>query len=205
VALSRAICAVHGGDALERARAAGRGLLVVAPHLGNWEVLLQFLQLGGPSTVLYRPPRRPAVDALAKGARTRFGMRVVPASHAAVRELLLALRRAETVVVLPDQEPARGSGRFAPFFGAPAWTPVLPHALVQSTDCAVLLGWCLRVPRGFEIGFEVLAPAFRAANIEAALTAMNHAIERRVRAAPAQYQWEYKRFRTRPPGAPPVY
>jgi KDO2-lipid IV(A) lauroyltransferase len=132
-------------------------------------------------------------------------MRVVPASRIGVRELLLALRRAETEVVLPDQEPARGSGCFAPFFGEPAWTPVLPHALVRSTDCAVLLGWCLPVPRGFEIGFETLAPAFRGPGTEAALAAMNHAIERQVRAAPAQYQWEYKRFRTRPPGAPAVY
>jgi KDO2-lipid IV(A) lauroyltransferase len=202
-AILRAITATHGIPAVSAAH--GRGLLVLAPHIGNWEVLLQFLQGLGQCTVLYRPPRQRVLGTLALAGRTRHGLRAVPASTAGVRELLRSLQRGETVVVLPDQEPARGSGRFAAFLGEPAWTSVLPHALTQRTGCAVRLGCCLRTEQGFEIRFDALEPAFLGEDVDIALAAMNRAIEGVVRQAPAQYQWEYKRFRTRPSGLVKLY
>ena len=198
--LARTIRAVHGQELLDEAGHAGRGLLLLAPHLGNWELLLHCVQGQRQCTVLYRTPRQPALAALALRGRTRFGLCAVAVSHAGVRELLQVLRRGETVVLLPDQVPARSGGQSVPFFGQPAWTPVLAHALARRTGCAVLAGCCLRVRGGFELHFATLDRAFHAPDRGPALAAMNRAIEHLVREAPAQYQWEYRRLRAPPKG-----
>jgi KDO2-lipid IV(A) lauroyltransferase len=48
-------------------------------------------------------------------------------------------------------------------------------------------------------------PDFPGTDIERDTRRMNAFIEERVREMPEQYYWVHKRFKTRPPGTPPVY
>ena len=195
-ALTQKVVSSEGGEAIGQALAAGRGLIMLAPHLGNWEVTGPFVARYGPLTVLYQPPRHKRLHEFMLQGRTRTGMRIVPTSRRGVGQLLACLKRGETVGILPDQVPEAGSGaRVVPFFGQPALTMTLVHSLIERTGCVVLLVMAERVPRGFNVRVMEPDPGIYLEAESGSVEALNRSIEAAVRLAPAQYQWEYKRFR----------
>ena len=196
---------VHGADLLQRARAQGRGVLLLAPHLGAWELLNLYLAGTGPGAVLYRPPASAAVEAAIVRSRGALGMGLIRADRQAPRTIIRRLAAGELVGILPDQQPKIGEGVFAPFFGVQALTMTLAPRLAQR--CTVVFGWAERLPggTGFDIHFMEAPAAMYDPDPAVAATAMNAAIEAMVRQAPAQYAWTYKRFSKRPQGEPPLY
>lgn len=201
----RRLLAVEGIEHLERAAQAGKGVLVLVPHFGNWEVLGQFLAARGPLTALYREARQGALAEAALTGRARSGARMAPATRAGVAQLLRSLHAGETLFVLPDQQPDESGGVFADFFGIPAFTPTIVAGLLRRTGSGCVMGACERRRDGFVIRFEATDAALADADPVRAAGALNTAVERLVRRAPEQYQWEYRRFARRPPGAPRLY
>jgi len=198
---------VTGGDRLEEALAAGRGAILAAPHLGAWELVGLYSSLRHRITSLYRPPRLGGLDALMTGARERFGATLVPADAAGVRALLKALRRGELLGILPDQEPRYGNGVFSPFFGLPAYTMTLLARLAQQSGAPVFIAYAerLTVGRGYRLHYLPLAPMPADTAVEDITAAVNAGVEACVRRLPQQYQWSYKRFKTRPDGEARFY
>ncbi|MDR5884814.1 lysophospholipid acyltransferase family protein [Vreelandella janggokensis] len=190
------ILAVHGRDKLDNARAEGRGVIVLAPHFGNWEVLNFWLSNHFPFTAMYEPPKMAALDPVIRQGRERMGAQLVPTNPRGVAALLKALKRSEAIGILPDQEPDWGSGVFAPFFGRDAYTATLLPKLVARTQARVVTGIALRVPgKGFEIHFlDADERVYDPDDIQSA-TGVNASVEAAIALAPAQYQWEYKRYR----------
>jgi KDO2-lipid IV(A) lauroyltransferase len=193
---------VRGREVVDRARAAGRGVLYLTPHLGCFEVSAQIASTWAPITVLYRPPRKAWLGELAQ-ARLRAGLRIAPATIGGMRPLLRALRNGEAVGMLPDQAPSAGEGVWAPFFGRPAYTMTLPARLVELTGALIVLAFAERLPRGrgYVLHLQALDEALPADPVAAA-TRINRAIEDTVRLEPAQYLWGYNRYKT-PAGATP--
>jgi KDO2-lipid IV(A) lauroyltransferase len=198
---------VQGAELLAAARAAGRGVIVAAPHLGNWELLNQWLATQGPIAIVYRPPRQRWLEDLLRRARGHEGVTQVRAEAAGVRQLFRTLKDGGTVGILPDQQPKRGDGEFAPFFGVEALTMTLLPRLAQKAGARVLFGWAERLPQaqGFRIRLTPAPDGIDAPDPATALRALNAAVEACVRLAPAQYQWGYKRYSIRPPGVPARY
>lgn len=200
---------VHGAEHLDVAIAAGRGVIVVAPHHGNWELLNQWLATRAPIAVLYRAPESALGEAFLRRVRRDAAGRVTPvrADPTAIRALLRVLGGGGVVGILPDQQPKAGDGVFVPFFGVPALTMTLVGRLAARTGAAVVLAWCERTgrdPRGaprFAIHVEPADAALADTDPLVATGALNAAIERIARRDPAQYQWTYKRFTLRPPGS----
>ncbi|RMF20031.1 MAG: lipid A biosynthesis acyltransferase [Gammaproteobacteria bacterium] len=177
------------------------GLIVLAPHLGNWEVLGLWLgQTQAQMASLYAPPNQPWLEPFMRQARERSGATLHPTDRRGVLQLSRCLKAGGTVGILPDQEPDFGSGEFAPFFGIPANTMTLAVKLAQKTGARVLAVAALRCPGddGFRIIARSVDESIYAPDLSQALRAMNRAVEALVREAPAQYQWEYKRFKRRP-------
>jgi len=196
----------HNAELIEQALAAGRGLLLLTPHLGCFEVCAQgYAERFGshqPMTALYRPARQAWLRELETYARDRPGLRTAPASLAGVRQMLRALRKGETVGLLPDQVPPQGLGVWAPFYGQPAYTMTLAARLVQQSGAALLLMWGERLPEGRGWRLHVRpAPALPTqADNEDALqlacaTAVNQAMERLIAECPEQYLWGYHRYK----------
>lgn len=198
---------VRGRQLLEEAKAAGKGVIILAPHLGNWEMVGLYLNACGlgPSYQLYQPPDDPQLDALIFKARSRMGATMVATDNKGVAELLRALRAGHIVGILPDQVPGEAGGEHAPFFGHPALTMTLLTRLQQKTGATVVAAFAERVPGGFCLHLRQPDPAIYSVEPEVALAAMNRTVEVLVALAPAQYQWEYKRFRRLPADMPPVY
>jgi KDO2-lipid IV(A) lauroyltransferase len=178
---------------LEAARAAGRGVILLTPHLGCFEAAARAVGRSGPVTVLYKPPRIAALRRLVEAGRVAPGVVPVPASAAGVRGLLRALRRGEAIGVLPDQVPSAGDGEWAPFFGRPAYTMTLPTRLARATGAAVLVtaGERLDGGAGWRVRFEALEG-------DPSPEAINGAMERLIRRMPDQYFWGYNRYKVPP-------
>lgn len=198
---------VDGLEHWEAARAAGRGVLVLGPHIGNWEILGFYLQSLGQITFMYQPPENPAFDLLIRQARCRNGAELAPTNTSGVKAQLRALKRNEMVGVLPDQVPPLESGDFAPFFGIPALTVTMAHKLIQRTGSRVVIVYAKRViaSNDFHIVFEPVAEELYSEDALVSLRGLNQSVENCVRKAPEQYQWEYKRFKKQPDGEKKYY
>ena len=196
-----------GTELLDAAQAAGRGVIVAAPHHGQWELLNQWLAARAPIAIVYRPPRQAWIEDLLRRARGHDGVTQVRAEAAGVRQLFRVLKDGGTVGILPDQQPKRGDGEFAPFFGVDALTMTLLPRLAHKTGATVLFGWAERLPdsAGFRVRLSTAPPEIGAENALAATKALNAGVEACVRLAPAQYQWSYKRYSIRPSGAARLY
>jgi Kdo2-lipid IVA lauroyltransferase/acyltransferase len=192
-----------GAELLQDLLARGRGLVLLTPHMGSFEVSAQaYAERFGrqqPITVLYRPARQAWLRELEETARARPALSTAPANLAGVRLMLRALRRGETVGLLPDQVPPDGMGVWVPFFGRPAYTMTLAARLVQQTGAAVAVLWTERVARGG--GYVVHAqelpvPLPASADDEAASAlAINRSMEAVIRLKPGQYLWGYHRYK----------
>lgn len=177
----------------------GRGLIVAAPHLGNWEIGLNVITATGPTTVLYRPPRQEWLRSVMDQGRVATGARTAPTDMQGIRALMAALRRGEIVAILPDQVPKefRQSGSVpAPFFGHPAPTMTLISKLARKTGAPIIAAYVERRKAGAGFDVRCLRVDDRAydASAEISATAVNDAVETLIRMAPEQYQWTYRRF-----------
>lgn len=183
-----------------------RGVVVLLPHLSNWEMMVAFLAQKGHSVVLYRPPREPRLNDFLLAARARTGMIPVPTSQKGVVRLFKELEKGALTAILPDQQPSKKSGGvFAPFFGIPSYTATLLPKVIRKTGAVVVNGAVVRTQKGFELRFFEAADSLYSENDQEAATAMNQEVEKCIRLAPEQYVWEYKRFRYRPEGEPRFY
>ena len=201
------IAELHGEALFDAALADGRGLIVAAPHMGNWELLNQWLATKIPLAILYRPPESAIGEAFLRRVRANAGGDVeqVRAEAAGVRTLLKRLQKGGVVGILPDQQPKAGEGEFAPFFGKPALTMTLLGRLAARSDARVLFAWCERLPGTspprFALHVEAAPEAVGDADPVRAVTALNAGIEAIARRDFSQYQWTYKRYTLRPPGS----
>jgi KDO2-lipid IV(A) lauroyltransferase len=197
----------EGAELLEALLARGKGLVLLTPHMGSFEVSAQaYAERFGarqPITVLYRPARQAWLRELEETARARPALATAPASLAGVRLLMRALKKGETLGLLPDQVPPEGMGVWAPFFGQPAYTMTLAARLVLQTGAAVAVLWTERLPQG--AGYVVRAQPLpvplpeRAADgsidDEAAAIAINRSMEQVILQRPSQYLWGYHRYK----------
>lgn len=194
---------IDNEDLITQAVASDRGLLILLPHVGNWELFNVLFRRFGTMTALYQPPRVAAMREIMASIRARHGNEIVPTTRKGLTRLYRTLASGGSVVVLPDQVPA--AGEFVKFFGVEALTDPLAVRLIRQTNPLVLGLAIIRTPAG-RFAVRVLpAPEAIHADDAQALCAMNRLVEACVELAPAQYQWEYKRFRERPAGELKVY
>jgi len=191
---------VHNSALIEQARDSGRGILLLTPHLGCFEIAGFYFGQMLPLTVLYRPPRMRGLHSLMVRGRRRGRTELATTDLAGVRKLLRALRRGEAVGMLPDQAPRFGDGVWAPFFGRPAYTMTLSNRLRRETDACVFMVFAERLAKG--AGYCLHIEALDSASLDE--TAINRAVERAIRVCPAQYLWGYDRYKVPRDVLPPA-
>jgi KDO2-lipid IV(A) lauroyltransferase len=198
-------------EAVSQALTEGRGLLVLTPHLGCFEITAQaYAEHFGslkPITALYRPAKQAWLAEMMRQSRNRPGMNTSPATLSGVRQMLRALKKGETVGVLPDQVPPEGMGVWTDFFGRNAYTMTMAAKLVAQTGCAVVLlrGERLGLIQRLQRGCDYIVHATRVppdiehilASGDAAQSsaAVNRLMEQMIMQAPEQYLWGYNRYK----------
>lgn len=191
-----------GWEHIDAARAAGKGVIVIAPHIGCFEMINLYYASQHPFTALYKPPRQPVLEALMLAGRQRGQAKLVPTDLSGVRAQLAALKRHEGIGILPDQVASSGDGVWAPFLGRPAYTPTLTASLQRKTGAAAFFVVAERLSwgRGYHLHVTPVADTYPEDKTEAA-TRINQGVEAAVRRFPAQYLWSYNRHK-RPGSAP---
>lgn len=200
------ILSVDGDQYIREAQAQGRGVILLAPHLGNWEVIGLHCATLGEIVSLYEPPKLRGLGPLIERARQRSGATLVPTNSRGLARLLKSVRGGKISGILPDQAPHDlGSGKNAPFMGNPCFTPTLASNLIHRTGALAVFGFARRVPGGFAVHYFPAEEAIYDRDYGVSLAALNRGVEACVRQCAEQYQWEYKRFRVRPRNGPGVY
>lgn len=190
---------VHNQSILEKALDEKRGVILLVPHLGNWEVLGLYVSALVNVTVMYQPPEMKRVEAIMRKSREKNGVTLAPTNRKGVMTILKVLKAGGFTAILPDQVPDRSSGsEIAPFFGESALTMTLVNSLRKSANCLVIAGYAQRVGSKFDIHFLPAEEQIYSNTDSEALAAMNRTVEKCINNIPEQYQWEYKRFRRIP-------
>jgi len=197
---------VEGEHLLAEAINQDKGILLLAPHLGNWEIVGNYITSRYDLTVMYKPHKMKGLDQLIYKARSSDRLKVVPTNNHGVIALLRKLRNKGIVAVLPDQEPDPSGGIFAPLFGVKALSPVIASRLINKTNSAAIGAFCLRLPHGrYKVVFQQADPLIYSDDAYESIKGLNLSVEQFISSAPEQYQWEYKRFSKRPDKEPNPY
>lgn len=197
------LVAFVGLEHLEAALKKGRGVLVMASHFGNWELMaLAFSLLYQPINIVIRPLDSPFLDSLIDGIRTRGGNKTI-AKKGSISKVLRLLAAGEVVGLLIDQNPAWYEGVFVPFFNEIACTNKALSSLALKTGAPVIPAYNVREPNGsYRIIFEPEVVLDRSGDtrvdIEENTAKFNRIIEGYVRRHPEQWFWVHQRWKTRP-------
>jgi Kdo2-lipid IVA lauroyltransferase/acyltransferase len=193
------ITKVEGEAYLNQALNDNKGIILIAPHLGNWEILNHFFRSYLFMTVMYKPAKIPKLDKFIFATRKRVDVGLVPADRDGVMSLYKLIEDKGVIAVLPDQQPSRKSGVFAPFFGQTALTGKLIGEMANSTPAYLLCCYAKRLDDGnYCVVLKPASEQIRDPNPVVAATALNKSIEACIRECPEQYQWSYKRFKRQP-------
>ncbi len=199
---------VEGLNFFHEALATNKGVIILAPHLGNWELVVHYLSQFSPMTAMFAPPKQAFLNEIMRRARQSGGATLVPADASGVRAQLKHLKKGGLIGILPDQQPKAGhAGIFAPFMGQSAYTMLLVNNLAKRTGAIPLMVFAERlgIGRGYKLHIREAPKAIADSDEVVATTALNEAIEDCVRLAPEQYQWTYKRFKVYPEGGHSPY
>ncbi|MEP6389726.1 MAG: lysophospholipid acyltransferase family protein [Halioglobus sp.] len=200
------VVSCEGDEQIRETVASGRGVIVLAPHLGNWEVVGLHVGTLGDLVSLYEPPKLAGLGKMIKKARERSGALLVPTDARGLAKLLKSVKRGKISGILPDQVPSDiVAGQNSLFFGVEAFTSTLASKMIHRTGALVVFGFARRVPGGFDIRFRSAEPDIYDEDLSVSLAALNRGVEECVRECIEQYQWVYKRFRVRPKNGPGVY
>jgi len=191
---------IYGQEVLDEALSRGQGVVLLMPHIGNWELFnAVYAENHGPLTALFKPPKQASLARVIRRARMHYGNEMVPTSPRGLVRLFKTLAAGGTVAVLPDQVPE--SGCFVPFMGQSALTDRLAYRLVAKSGATPIMVALIRNPKGlFDVFYEPLPGLVASVEEAMALKSLNDALEGLIRRFPAQYQWEYKRFKKQPDG-----
>lgn len=181
--------------------------VIFAPHFmgldAGWTALTQ--QLARSFTAIYTNQSNQVVDAWVLAGRRRFGRGRLFGRIDGVKAIVAALRAGEPLYLLPDMSFGVEDSVFVPFYG-------VPTATVPSLSRFAKLGRAKVVPvlsRMTASGYDIeVLPAwddFPGEDPVADTARMNRQLQDYIDTMPEQYYWVHKRFKDRPPGAPPVY
>jgi Kdo2-lipid IVA lauroyltransferase/acyltransferase len=198
---------VDGWDAIENARAQGKGVIMVTGHLGNWELGGAYIAARGvPVEAVARQMSNPLFDSYLTRTRERIGISVVYDGDA-VRRTPRALRDNHGVAFVSDQGVLGLASTYVPFFGRPAKTPRGPAVFALRFGVPMVFGVALRKPDGrYRLSFEripVEDTGARERDVDDLVARYTATLERWVRKAPEQYFWHHRRWRRQPEGTPP--
>ncbi|ENX21901.1 hypothetical protein F892_01139 [Acinetobacter vivianii] len=189
---------IHGEHYFHDALLEKKGLVLVIPHFGTWEVMNSWLSKYTQMTILYKPVKNPDADQFVRDARSREQAHLVPTDESGVRQIFKALKQGGTTAILPDHTPDHG-GDMVDYFGIPLASSSLSAKLIQKTKAKALLIYTMRNDQdGFDMYIEPINPQIYEGPAENGTRIIHQSLEQLIQRYPEHYHWSYKRFRANP-------
>jgi KDO2-lipid IV(A) lauroyltransferase len=186
---------IHGAEglaAIEAAHAAGRPVILLSGHFGNYDVPRAALAARGlPVGGLYMPMKNAYYNARYVRMISAISGPVFPRGRRGLAEMVRYLRDGGVVGLLIDQRMAHGEP--LRFFGRPAWTALSAAEMALKYDALILPAYGRRTANGLD--FElILEPPLPHSDPVAMTQAFNDSLERQVRANMDQWLWLHRRW-----------
>jgi KDO2-lipid IV(A) lauroyltransferase len=195
----------EGSEHFEAALRRGRGVLFATAHLGNWELsAFAHAMFQGPMRVVVRPLDNPLIDRLVERRRGLTGNQPIFKKDSA-RGILKALQANQAVGILIDQNATADSGVFVDFFGIPACAGTGFAKIAAHSGATVIPGFALWSEEEGRYVLRFYPPVEIVGDAARDTAALQARLEQVIRAFPDQWLWVHRRWKTRPPGAPPLY
>lgn len=186
---------------------AGRGVVAVTGHIGNWELLAQtFAHAGIAAHTFAKPLYDPRLTAWVDRERRKHGLGVLwRGAPGGVKDMLRVFRTGEMLALLIDQD-TQVDGCFVPFFGRPAHTPTAAASLALRFNAPILFFYTHRTKHGHSL---VVVPiptrpdAERQAEVRRITTELSAQLQAAIEQAPAQWVWMHQRWKQQSPEIDP--
>ena len=203
----RATVRIEGLAHLQRLRAEGRPVLLLAPHFLGLDMAGTRLTLEGDFVSVYSPQKDKVFDHWLHHGRSRFNDQLLLSRHDGVRATVKAMKSGRPFYYLPDLDYGRKESIFVPFFGVQAATITGLPRLARLAGAAVVPCITRILPGGQGYLLDIDAPwaVYPSDDVEADTRRMNAWLEGVIRTMPEQYYWVHRRFKTRPEGEPRIY
>ena len=199
---------IVGAEHLEAALSHGTGVILLAGHFTTFEMGGRIFGSRFEGGATYRPHEDPRWDAAVRAGRGRYVSEFI--AHKDARGIVRYLRSNRALWYAPDQDFSRALGRhrvFARFFAEQASTTTATAWLARRSGARVVpfASYRLADESGWELILEPALEDFPCGDDLADAERLNAVLEHQIERSVEQYLWVHRRFKTRPPGMPPVY
>ena len=197
-----ALVRIEGVERIEQARAAGRGVIVVTGHFGNWDLLCTAAAAAGlPLYVVTKQLSASGFDRFWQQTREQKGVRLLPA-RGSLTKLLAALKQNAIVALVVDQHDPSPSAVVVDFLGRPAAATAAPALLARRTGAPLLpvfverqadgthrahIGEAIECGRGSDLKRDVRETTQR----------IQDSLEQVIRARPDHWLWLHRRWKVK--------
>lgn len=196
---------VRGMENWKKAHEKGCGILMLGAHYTCLHLIGRLMSMRSSFTVVYRRQKNPLLNIFTHKIVNRFYQKALPRGE--VRAILNSLNQNEVVWLTPDIDAGVRNSVFAPFFGIMAASITAPSRIAKLCNAPIINAGYFRLPnhKGYEVVLNPPLENFPSEDIEKDVMRINFEQEQMIRRYPEQYIWQYKRFKTRPPGEQKFY
>lgn len=189
---------IEGEHYFHDALAENKGLILIVPHFGTWEIMNAWFAQYTNMTIMYKPIKNAEADRFVREARGRESATLVPTDESGVRQIFKALKQGGTTVILPDHTPHIG-GTMVDYFNIPLASSTLSAKLIQKTKARALFLYAIRNENfGFNMVIQPIHSSIYECSDVEGTRKINRMIETLIQKHPEHYHWSYKRFRANP-------
>lgn len=189
---------IQGEHYFHEAIEQGKGLVLIVPHFGTWEIMNAWFAQYTQMTIMYKPIKNNEADQFVRAARSREDADLVPTDESGVRQIFKALKQGGTTVILPDHTPDQG-GELIEYFGIPLYSSNLSAKLIQKTKAKALFLYATRNDQhGFDMTIEPIDESIYQVSANEGTGIIFKHLEQLVQQHPEHYHWSYKRFKANP-------
>lgn len=193
----------RGEDGLGEALARGKGVIVVASHIGNWEIFGGALAAKAPVSAVAAPIVPDEVNKLVIDMRTALGIKtILRGKPGATRELIRVFKENRILGILIDQD-TDVEGAFVEFMGMPAWTPTAAASMAIKFNAPVVFGYMKRgkgdrLTAVIEGPLELRLTGDTERDVVVNTAMFTKKIENCIKEDPEQWVWMHRRWRRQP-------
>jgi len=182
-----------------------QSVLIFTPHFSSLHIVGRLITLHHPFSVMYFPPKNPIFREISRRSMNRLYQQAIPRDDA--RSLIKALKKNSAVLYTPDTDAGLKNSIFAPFFNISTASVTATSRFAKISQCAVMPATYYRRNdnKGYNVKFYPPLKNYPSDDLYKDAALINHWVEKFVREHPEQYLWQYKRFKTRPPGEEKFY
>ena len=170
-----------------------RGLIIFGLHNRSIDFMLRWISSQRSHTCLYKKIKSKALDKFVKKFRQEGNCKMVETGIGGVKTILSSLKDNQMICMASDQVPARGLGVYAKFFDHECYSFALAPNLARKSNQPILLSY-LSYDKNIGHVMNFKKPSNDIYS-EFGVQVMNDEMEAVIKQSPAEYSWEYKKFR----------